>query len=80
MCIRDRSPPGAGIAQRIYKFAKSPVGKVLTGTIERVISKVMQNIDKGVYNDKDGKFDIDKVLDSKAIGALICLLYTSRCV
>jgi RHS repeat-associated protein len=64
-------PPGVGLAQKLYKFSKSKVGKVLVGTMDRLVTKVMSNVDRGVYNDEDGDFAIGNLLDADVLGKLL---------
>jgi RHS repeat-associated protein len=55
------SPPGVGVAARIYKFSQTKVGKFVAGTVEKMIEKAIYNYDHGLYNDENGEFDFDKV-------------------
>ncbi len=64
-------PPGVGMAQKLYKLANSKVGKVLVGTLNRIVTKATANYDAGLYNDEDGDFDLDKVLNKKEFKKLL---------
>jgi len=55
------TPPGVGLAAKIYKFSQSKTGKVVAGTIERMIDKAIANLESGLYFDENGKFDFSKV-------------------
>jgi RHS repeat-associated protein len=64
-------PPGVGIAQQLYKFSKTKVGQILTGTVSRIADKVFANLDHGAYDDEDGDFDLDKLFNRAELTNLL---------
>jgi RHS repeat-associated protein len=64
-------PPGAGLAQKLYKFSKSKAGQVLVGTVDRMVTKVAAKTDAGGYDDEDGNFSIRNLVNSDELSRLL---------
>jgi hypothetical protein len=55
------TPPGTSTARKVAKLANSTAGKIVIGIVEKMVTKAMDNYNKGLYNDDDGDFDFDNV-------------------